>query len=224
MDATRAAWGRHVRRIVACVADLRGANGSPEASVKELEVKQLVLQLCAFTDAYRSIRVRGGTYERHRMKREHFRHAAVRRLGEIARRDLVEDNTGDRAPYAACPTPLCFAMLRVPGRGSADPTGQRSDAETAPVHVSRSVVCTGCTTEMCFVCSAIAREPVQPHLGKCMTDSTRRHVAQCQDLLNTKCPRCSAVIHDFDGCFAVTHNCGGTRGTCMFCGFCMMDC
>lgn len=113
-----------------------------------------------------------------------------------------------------CPEPGCGVVLTVP------------DGHQEGVVVS----CDECEKSFCASCCRKHDRPVEAHPGQpCsatlslddLDKSTARHRLRIAETIFTlKCPRCSLVFLDWDGCAAVRCS----QCNCSFCGLCLKDC
>lgn len=115
---------------------------------------------------------------------------------------------------AVCPKPACGQILRL-------------------IHSSASfggrviAPCDLCHATYCLTCSDRESKPIVAHKGytceeiqrnSLLTSSDHGHRQRMLKHLNTQCPACHAVFYKFNGCFAVSCQCGAA-----ICGFCMFQ-
>jgi HrpA-like RNA helicase len=140
-------------------------------------------------------------------------HITLDHLKEDAVYRYVRDSTGSDQNLVVCPSPTCGQIL-----SAKLPSAMASESMLGG-HVAD---CDLCRRSYCMACSTKEDKPVTAHPGaSCsrrqldLSDSLSAVRLRMLDLLITKCPNCNGAIFDFNGCYALTCNCGA--GLCGFC-------
>eukprot|EP00475_Leptophrys_vorax_P012647 TRINITY_DN19042_c0_g1_i1.p1 TRINITY_DN19042_c0_g1~~TRINITY_DN19042_c0_g1_i1.p1 ORF type:complete len:472 (-),score=103.01 TRINITY_DN19042_c0_g1_i1:31-1338(-) len=116
-------------------------------------------------------------------------------------------------------------MLKCPGLPNCSRHFSNVDvARHAPEHMDRYLLAKFKLSEMKLV--TVHEQRLQEEIKRLMEMDTDQREAEyirrdiVENILNLRCPRCTQVFLDFNGCFALT--CGRCR--CGFCAWCLQDC